>query len=123
MIHADIVAEDDETDPGMRTPGQVSSALAYITEGYFGEVPETIHEKAAHLMRLLAAGHPYIDGNKRTALNSTELLYDLNGYDLDYDDVIRDILQVFAINAEAVDMDAVTTYCRSHTTSPMDTYS
>ena len=63
-----------------------------------------------------------IDGNKRTALNSTELLYDLNGYDFDYDDIIRGILQVFAINAEAVDMDAVTTYCRTHT-SPMDTYS
>jgi hypothetical protein len=31
-IHTNIVAEDDETDPGMRTPGQVSSALTYIIE-------------------------------------------------------------------------------------------
>lgn len=44
----------------------VESASTYVSEGYFGEVPETIHEKAADLMRLLVADHPFVDGNSTT---------------------------------------------------------
>lgn len=115
-IHEDIVAGDSGATPGVKTSGAVDSALIYISEGYFGEAPETIHEKAAHLMRLLAAEHPFWDGNKRTALGTTALLYDLNGYDFDYDDEVRAILKAFATDAESVDMDRVVRYCRQHTT-------
>nr|WP_303648833.1 Fic family protein [Haloarchaeobius litoreus] len=30
-------------------------------------------------MRLIAANHPFVDGNKRTALMSTRIFYALNG--------------------------------------------
>ena len=49
-IHEAVVASDRETKAGVRSAKTVESALVYISEGYFGEVPETIHEKAAHLM-------------------------------------------------------------------------
>lgn len=57
-LHDTIVAENRDTDAGVRKPDAVGSALVYVSEGYFGEVPETIHEKAAHLTRLLATEHP-----------------------------------------------------------------
>lgn len=88
-IHDRIVVNSETTESGMRTPEAVESAIDYISEGYFGEVPETIHEKAAHLMWLIVADHPYVDGNKRTAPWSAAYLYDLNGYRLEPDDTIR----------------------------------
>lgn len=115
-IHEDVIENDPDADRGVKTSAAVNSALVYVSEGYFGEVPETIHEKAAHLMRLLAVDHAFVDGNKRTALGSTALLYDLNGYDFDYDDEVRRILAEFATDAENVDMDRVIEYCENHTT-------
>lgn len=96
-IHEDIVDEDPNATPGVRSPETIDSALTYVSEGYFGHVPETVHAKAAHLMRLLVAEHPFVDGNKRTALNTVVVFYDLNGYAFEYEDEsIREILKEFA---------------------------
>jgi death-on-curing protein len=116
-IHEAIVAGDRETEAGVRSPETVESALIYVSEGYFGEVPETIHEKAAHLMRLLAAEHPFVDGNKRTALNATALFYDVNDYEFRYDNDVRQILRQFATNESTADMTAVVAYCRENVIS------
>lgn len=113
-IHETIVASDHETETGVRSPETVESALVYISEGYFGEVPETIHEKAAHLMRLLAAEHPFVDGNKRTALNTAEIFYDMNGDEFDHDDDVRTILKRFATDEASVDIETVADYCDEH---------
>lgn len=115
-IHERIVERSPETEPGVRSPEAVESALAYISEGYFGQRPETIHEQAAHLMRLLAAEHPYVDGNKRTAMGAVVFLYDLNGYAFDPDDDVRGILRAFATDVENVDMEYVVEYLETHTT-------
>jgi len=88
-LHDQIVTEGDTTEPGVRSEDAIGSALQYISEGFFGEVPETIHEKSVHLMRLLVAGHPFVDGNKRTALRSVVVFYMLNGHTFDYGDEIR----------------------------------
>ena len=115
-IHEDIVAEDPESEPGVRSPEAVQSALTYVSVGYFGEVPATIHEKAAHLMRLLVAEHPFVDGNKRTALNTVVVFYEVNGYEFEYGDAsIRKLLRRFATDVDAVEMDEIVAYCREHT--------
>ena len=117
-IHEDIVREDKQTEPGVRSPEVIESALTYISVGYFGEAPRSIHVKAAHLLRLLVAEHPFVDANKRTALNTVVVFYDLNGYAFDYDDRrIRGVLKQFAIDSEAVEMDEVIAYCRDCTRS------
>lgn len=116
LIHERIVARSDKTEPGIRKPEAVVSALNYISEGYFDEAPETIHEKAARLMRLLVADHPYVDGNKRTALTAAVVLYARNGYYFDADDQVRDYLRQFATDAESVDMSRVVAYLESRTT-------
>lgn len=116
-LHADIVASDADTESGVHSPDDVESALEYIRGcGFFGQGPETIHEKAAHLMRFLVANHPYVDGNKRTALNTVELFYLLNGYHFAYEDEsVRTILKEFAIQEQAVNIEHVIEYCRTHT--------
>lgn len=68
-------------------------------------------------MRLLAAEHPYVDGNKRTAMGAVVFLYDLNGYAFDPDDDdVRGILRAFATDVENVDMEYVVEYLETHTT-------
>ena len=91
-IHDEIVSEYSDTSPGVQSRGDVEFALDYVSEGKFGSVPETIHEKSFHLLRLLVANHPFVDGNKRTALNTVAMFYLFNGYRFEYDDVIREIL-------------------------------
>ena len=112
-LHEQIVVEGDTTEPGVRSEDAVASALQYISEGFFGEVPETIHEKAVHLMRLLVAAHPFVDGNKRTALRTVVVFYLMNGYTFDYGDEIRVLLHRFATDEAAVDTDLVVIYFRA----------
>ncbi|UHQ99159.1 type II toxin-antitoxin system death-on-curing family toxin (plasmid) [Natrinema zhouii] len=112
-LHEQIVAEGDITEPGVRSEKVIASVLQYISEGFFGEVPETIHEKAAHLMRLLIAEHPFVDGNKRTALRTVVVFYMLNGYTFDYGDEIRTLLHRFATDEAAVDTDTAVIYFRA----------
>ncbi|GAB3019348.1 type II toxin-antitoxin system death-on-curing family toxin [Natronobiforma cellulositropha] len=115
VIHEDIVEEGEETEPGIQNPRDVDSALHYISEGHYGKVPETIHEKAAHLLRMLVTAHPYVDGNKRTALAATEVFYAMNGYLFTYDGrEIRQWLQKLATDADSVDMVEFVSYCQEN---------
>ena len=112
-LHEQIVTEGDDTEPGVRSEDPIASALQYISEGFFGEVPETIHDKAVHLMRLLVAEHPFVDGNKRTALRAVVVFYMLNGYTFEYGDEVRTLLHRFATDEAAVDTDTAVIYFRS----------
>lgn len=114
-IHDDIVSEYPDTSPGVRNRGDVEFALEYVEERSFGSVPETVHEKAFHLLRLLVANHPFVDGNKRTALNTVVVFYLLNGYRFDYDDEVREILAKLGTDENAVDENDVLEYLRTHT--------
>jgi death-on-curing protein len=44
-----------------------------------------IHTKAGALMHSLVRNHPFIDGNKRTAVLAVIVFYNINGYELDID--------------------------------------
>lgn len=114
-IHDDIVSEYSDTSPGVQNEGDVEFALQFVRDGSFGEAPETIHEKAFHLLRLLVANHPFVDGNKRTALNTTIVFYLLNGYRLHYDDEIRELLKQFGTDEAAVDQEQTVEYLQTHT--------
>lgn len=50
LIHEDVIAEDDAASPVVHDPEKIEFALEYVEEGHFGHVPESIHEKAFHLM-------------------------------------------------------------------------
>ncbi|ELY81425.1 type II toxin-antitoxin system death-on-curing family toxin [Natrinema gari] len=105
-IHELIVEDDPETDQGVQHRSDIGYATGFIEAGAFGQKPETIHEKAFHLMRLLTANHPFVDGNKRTALSSTVAFYALNGFDFDYGNEIRTLLKQLATDESEVDQQA-----------------
>jgi len=114
-IHDDIVSEYPDTPSGVQNRGDIEFALNYIEEGSFGSTPETIHEKSYHLLRLLVANHPFVDANKRTALNTVVVFHFLNGYRFEYDDEIRTILKQFGTDEAAVETEEVIEYLRAHT--------
>lgn len=114
-IHDDIVSEYAETHDGVQHRGDIAFPLDYVREGSYGTVPRTIHEKAFHLLRLLVVNHPFVDANKRTALNTTAVFYFLNGYRFEYDNEIRAILKQFGTDETSVDEAETIEYLRSHT--------
>lgn len=116
-IHELIVESNAETTAGVASPGDIEYAVEHIQEGQFGQVPESLHEKAFQLLRLIAANHPFVDGNKRTALMSTRIFYALNGRRFDYDREIKEILKALATDEASVDEDAIIEYLQAHTES------
>ncbi len=66
---------------GVRDIGLLESALARPMSTYDGKdlYPDVSH-KAAALMESLIKNHPFIDGNKRTAVTSSGLFLQFNGY-------------------------------------------
>ena len=61
----------DATDgsAGIRDLGRLEAAIATQTQNVFGEeLYSSIVDKAAALIRAIIADHPFVDGNKRTAM-------------------------------------------------------
>lgn len=114
-IQRNIVSEYPDTSGGVRSRGDIEFALDYVSEGNFGSVPQTIHEKSFHLLRLLVVNHPFVDGNKRTALNTVTVFYLLNEYRFEYDAEVREILKRFGTDEASVDEKRVLEYLRAHT--------
>lgn len=68
---------------GIRDPGLIESAVARPQASFGGKYLYTsIFDKAAALLQSLLKNHPFIDGNKRTALTSSGLFLWKNEYRL-----------------------------------------
>jgi len=72
---------------GFLDQGVVESAIAQARQTMFGEYlhQDIAHMAAAYLFHL-ATTQGFLDGNKRTALNSASAFLRLNGYAIDVDD-------------------------------------
>lgn len=77
-IHA-LVVEATGGSTGLRDLGRLESVIASQTQNVFGEdlYPEII-DKAAAMIRGVIADHPFVDGNKRTAMLTGLTLLELN---------------------------------------------
>ena len=102
-LHSFVVGGDVDTEAGVSNRGAIEYATSFVREGHFGKRPDTIHEAAFQLMRLLVANHPFVDGNKRTALLSTVAFYALNGYEFEYDREIKATLKALGTDERSVD--------------------
>jgi death-on-curing protein len=72
----------------VRDMGLLQSAVAMPQSGFGGEYAhEFPHGMAAAYLFHIALNHPFIDGNKRTALDVALLFLEANGYRLDADPV------------------------------------
>ena len=68
---------------GVRDLGLVESAIGRPMASYDGnDLYETIFDKAAALLQSLLKNHPFVDGNKRTALTSAGIFLKINGVNL-----------------------------------------
>lgn len=114
-IHDSIIEENQDSEPGIRNREQIEFVIDYIEHGHFGNVPNTVHEKAFHLMRLLASNHWFVDGNKRTALNTTIVFYAMNGYRLGYGEDVRSMLKLFSVREDLLNESATINYLNERT--------
>lgn len=68
---------------GIRDLGLVESAVARPQASFDDQdLYINIFDKAAALLQSLLKNHPFVDGNKRTALTSAGLFLKINGYKL-----------------------------------------
>ena len=67
-IHALVIHETGGSS-GLRDLGRLESAVATQTQAVFGEeLYPDIFQKAGALIRGIIGDHPFVDGNKRTAM-------------------------------------------------------
>lgn len=68
-------------EPAVRDVGLVQSAVARPQTIAFGvEAYPGAEEKAAALLHSIVCNHPFVDGNKRTAWATMEIMLVANGY-------------------------------------------
>ncbi|HNZ95714.1 MAG: type II toxin-antitoxin system death-on-curing family toxin [Acidobacteria bacterium] len=73
--------------PGLRDPALLASALAMPRATFGGEpLHATPWEAAAACLFHLARNHPFVDGNKRTALAAALVFLGLNGFTVEAGD-------------------------------------
>jgi len=80
-MHSEQIAEHGGTD-GVRDAGLLESALARPQNFAYGEDVDMASLAASYAFGL-AKNHPFLDGNKRTALVVSVTFLNLNGYDFD----------------------------------------
>lgn len=83
--------------PSIRDIGLIESAIGRPQATFDNDdLYKTIFDKAAALLQSLLKNHPFVDGNKRTALTSAGIFLKLNGYELinDHDNEVSFTLKV-----------------------------
>jgi death-on-curing protein len=77
-IHT-LVVEATGGSTGLRDLGRLEAAIATQTQNVFGEgLYPSIIDKTAAVIRGIIADHPFIDGNKRTAILAGLTLLGIN---------------------------------------------
>lgn len=80
LIHAAVIRRTGGLD-GIRDLGALRSAAALPFQLSFGlELYPTIFEKTAVYARSIIMNHPFVDGNKRTGMNTSITFLQLNDY-------------------------------------------
>lgn len=83
FIHSRLIDETGGSH-GIRDLGLLQSAVSRPMATFGGEdLYPDIFQKAAALMESLIKNHPFIDGNKRTAISSAGIFLRINGYNLE----------------------------------------
>lgn len=89
---------------GLRDLGALQSALGRLESGYYADALE----EGAALFESLSQNHPFLDGNKRTAITATAVFLRLNGYELLFDDMeayrwLMDLYESGRVNKLTID--------------------
>jgi len=106
-IHAEAIARFGGAD-GVRETALLESAVAAPQASFAGQSPyKDLAEVAAAYLFYLCRNHPFIDGNKRTALGACIVFLRLNGIEPNADGPEWEDL-VLAVAANAIDRNQAT---------------
>lgn len=78
ILHAKILQETGGSQ-GLRDRGGLESAVFRPQSGYYAD----IIEETSALIESLTMNHPFVDGNKRTAVVAAEVFLDYNGFTME----------------------------------------
>ena len=113
QLHALSIGETGGSE-GLRDLGRLEAALATQTQAVFGqELYESLFEKAAALIRGIVGDHPFVDGNKRTAVLAGLTFLAVND---EQSKIKKGELEDFAVQVatEHLDVPAIATWLESH---------
>ncbi|HYM09925.1 MAG TPA: type II toxin-antitoxin system death-on-curing family toxin [Bryobacterales bacterium] len=82
LTHFKLIARFGGTGR-LRDRPALEAALARPQTGYYVD----LIQQAAALLESLSQNHPFVDGNKRTAVTVTAAFLRVNGYRLQFDDL------------------------------------
>jgi death-on-curing protein len=113
QIHVYVV-ESTGGSQGLRDIGRLESAIATQTQSVFDEelYPSLVHKTAA-LIRGIIADHPFVDGNKRTAMLAGLTLLKINAAEFKSD---PGEIEDFAVKiaTEKLDVPAIALWLQGH---------
>jgi death-on-curing protein len=113
LLHARLIQRTGGSG-GVRDMGLLESALARSKATFDGiDLYPDLWAKAASLMHSLTQNHPFVDGNKRTALAAVGVFLELNDYRLtaSNDEATDFALEVTAGN---MDLEEMASWLRTH---------
>lgn len=112
-IHA-IAIDATGGSAGIRDLGRLESAIATQTQNVFGEeLYSSIADKAAALIRAVIADHPFVDGNKRTAMLAGLTFLEINELAFKANPGEIEDFAVF-IAVKRLDIPAITAWLKKH---------
>ena len=80
LIHDELI-EVYGGSHGVRDENLLESAICQPYVSYGGvDLYPTVFDKAAALLRSLIKNHPFVDGNKRTAIAAAQILLEANNF-------------------------------------------
>lgn len=113
QIHA-LVIQETGGSAGLRDLGRLEAAVATQTQHVFDqELYQGEVEKAAALIRAVIADHPFVDGNKRTAVLIGLTFLRVNGISIKFvDGEIEDFAVKVAV--DKLDVPDIAGWLKSH---------
>ena len=102
---------------GVRDKGRIESVVAAPAQHVFGQaLYPSIYDKAAVYIRSIIADHPFVDGNKRTAITAGVIFLQRNGLTMTASAVQ---LEDFAVQVavDHLDITAIADWLREHSQS------
>jgi death on curing protein len=112
--HREAIEECGGGSHGVRDRGLLEAAIGRISSGWGEEeFYPTLFDKAAALLESIIQNHPFIDGNKRTALIAAGGFLERNGWILLYD--VADVVS-FALGVanKQIAMPEIVAWLRAH---------
>ena len=108
-LHAILIDEFGGTD-GVRDLGALEAAVFRPQTGYY----EDVVAEAAALLESLIQNHPFLDGNKRTAVAAADVHLRMNGMELAGDSMEHYRLLIGLMERGDVDWKAIDAWLRDN---------